>query len=96
MFANNKRSSLFCHSVNFEQKRLTRLTQRPNVLKLITAAIYVIFQKARAFIPGKSFQPSHSFVYMSTNLPKRGATEKVLHSVKFWPQSQTLDLAGKA
>ncbi len=53
-------------------------------------------KKARAFVPGKPFQPSLMFVDKSRSLPSSAAPERCFSRVGSKPYSQTLDFAGKA
>ncbi len=46
-----------------------RLTPGANVIKLFTALSYDFSLKARAFVPGKPFQPSLMFVDGARSLP---------------------------
>jgi len=52
-------------------------------------------KKARAFVPGKPLHPSLMFAVGLQ--PTRVVAFQVLHpKVGSWPNSQTLDMAGKA
>ncbi len=46
------------------------LTPVPNVTKLFTSVIYEILLEAKAFVPGKPFQPSLIFVGKARSLPR--------------------------
>ena len=62
-------------NVNYAIKGLMLLTPGVNVMKLFTAVSYAFSKKARAFVPGKPFQPSPMFVSEARSLPRSGACE---------------------
>ncbi len=52
-----------------------------NVIKLFTAVSYAFSELARAFAPGKPFQPSLMFVGEARSLPENGAPERCFTQV---------------
>ncbi len=71
----DKQSTLLQTLVNYGEKNYNIATGAI-VIKLFTAVSYKFLQKARAFAPGKPFQPSLMFVGKARSLPKSRAPER--------------------
>ncbi len=62
-----------------------------NVIKLFAVVIYELLKYARAFVPGKAFQPSLMFTGEARSLPDRSTFQELHSRVGSWPYPQKLD-----